>query len=429
MGGVMVPGSLSGRPGRYLLRSSSALARPSVLVTGGFMTGGGGPTSGARRAQAARERAAKAAADASKAAAEAARQAALAEKYEKGDEGERLVADALDVLHGAGWVALHDRWKSASSPANIDHILVGPPGVCVIDAKNWSSRVVVDERGLRAGAWRKDDQLASVAEQARLVGAVANTAAPGVITCPVLCFVGHVGIASPLYEHGVVILQLDQLLPWLTALPTLVDRPSVARIGQTLEAHFYPRTTSRAGSHGASFARAPGKPPGRPRVAPTPMPLTSTPLPPLSLGARARAALLRGLVALGLGLLALLVLPPVVGAVLKNAASHLPEPPRPSVKLRAHQSISLTASASTLRRGHALSLSGRVEPKRASGVWLQRYVGGRWTILRYQFSGPTGAYVFSYTPVEPGVYVLRTYVAASPTAGDGTSSTRKVVVR
>jgi hypothetical protein len=209
-----------------------------------------------------------------------------------------------------------------------------------------------------------------------------------------------------------------------------VDRPSVARIGQTLEAHFYPRTTSRAGSRGASLARTPGKPSGRSRVAPTPMPLTSTPLPPLSQGARARAALLRGLVALGLGLVALLVLPPVVGAVLESASSHLPEPrPQSSVKPRAHQSISLTASASTLRRGHALSLSGTVEPKRASGVWLQRYAGGRWTVQRYQFSGPTGAYVFSYTPVEPGLYVLRTYVAASPTAGDGTSSTRKVIVR
>jgi hypothetical protein len=389
------------------------------------MTSVGGPTSGARRAQVARQRAAKAAADASRAAAEAARQASLAEKYEKGDAGERLVAEALDILHGAGWLALHDRWKSSSSPANIDHILVGPPGVCVIDAKNWSSKVIVDERGLRTGSWRKDDQLTSVVEQAQLVGKVAQTASPGVITCPVLCFVGDVGISSPLYEHGVVILQLDQLLPWLTAQPRLVDPPCVTRIGHTLEAHFYPRTVSRAGSRAASFVG-----PNVPRSGSGSLPPPFAARQPVrsSLGRRVRAGVLRSLAGLGAGLLALFLVPPVLGALLTTAATHVPQP-QPPARTRAHQSISLVPSATTVRRGHAVSLRGVIEPKRPAGVWLQRFVDGRWTILRYQYCGPNGAYAISYTPREPGTYVLRTSVSATSTAAAVTSSTRTVKVR
>jgi hypothetical protein len=52
--------------------------------------------------------------------------AALAAAVEKGNHGERVVADLLDVLDGAGWCVLHDRYKPGS-PANIDHVVVGPP--------------------------------------------------------------------------------------------------------------------------------------------------------------------------------------------------------------------------------------------------------------------------------------------------------------
>lgn len=221
-------------------------------------------TSGATRAEAARARA-------QAAAAEAAKFAALADKYAKGDEGERLVARALDVLDGAGWVALHDRWKSAQSRANIDHILVGPPGVCVIDAKNWSTHVAVDERGLRAGSWRKDQEITKVLEAARHVAPVARATHAGVITAAVMCFVGDVGLATPDYRHDVVFLQLDQLLSWLTSQPRYIEEATVRRLGHTLEAHFPPRTERPSQLHvpvaPPSLRPLGARPPGGARVA------------------------------------------------------------------------------------------------------------------------------------------------------------------
>src|SRR5687768_6626707 len=88
---------------------------------------------------------------------QAARLRDVTSKVEKGNEGERRIGDRLDILDGAGWHVLHDRRKSSSSRANLDHVVVGPPGVLVIDAKNWSGGLLrLDGRGMRMGSWRKD---------------------------------------------------------------------------------------------------------------------------------------------------------------------------------------------------------------------------------------------------------------------------------
>ncbi len=51
------------------------------------------------------------------------------ESVRKGNEGEVLVGERLDVLVGAGWRVLHDRRKSVTSPASLDHVVAGPAGV------------------------------------------------------------------------------------------------------------------------------------------------------------------------------------------------------------------------------------------------------------------------------------------------------------
>jgi len=66
--------------------------------------------------------------------------------------------------------ASHDRRKSVTSPANLDHVVVGPPGVFVIDTKNWSGGLLrPDERGMKLGSWRKDDALHAAKVDADLV--------------------------------------------------------------------------------------------------------------------------------------------------------------------------------------------------------------------------------------------------------------------
>lgn len=60
--------------------------------------------------------------------------------YGKGAEGERRTGKSLGKLEG--YTVLHDR-KIPGSRANIDHVVLGPGGVFVVETKNYSGKVTV----------------------------------------------------------------------------------------------------------------------------------------------------------------------------------------------------------------------------------------------------------------------------------------------
>jgi hypothetical protein len=66
--------------------------------------------------------------------------------WEKGAHGEEVFANFLDKLGGTGPYFLHDR-RIPSRKANIDHIVIAPSGVYVIDAKNYTGRILLDVKG------------------------------------------------------------------------------------------------------------------------------------------------------------------------------------------------------------------------------------------------------------------------------------------
>lgn len=74
--------------------------------------------------------------------------APAAERWVAGAEGERQTEDALRSLGREGWLIRHDL---AAGAGNIDHVAIGPPGVFLLDSKNWAGvEVTVDERGVPA---------------------------------------------------------------------------------------------------------------------------------------------------------------------------------------------------------------------------------------------------------------------------------------
>lgn len=186
----------------------------------------------------------------------------------KGNEGELLVGERLDVLDGAGWRVLHDRRKSVTSPANLDHVVVGPPGVFVIDSKNWSGGLLrPDERGMKLGSWRRDDALHAAKVDAELVQGIARRAVPDVHAFGVLAFVQDVGLTEAREHRDVVLAQEHQLLAWLTGRPQVLTREQVEALGQVLDRELLPRhNSSRRASPAPSYATAPlPRPQGKPR--------------------------------------------------------------------------------------------------------------------------------------------------------------------
>jgi hypothetical protein len=60
------------------------------------------------------------------------------ERWRQGAEGERATARTLRPLTKSGWVLINDVQRDRG---NIDHVLVGPAGVFVLETKNLHGRV------------------------------------------------------------------------------------------------------------------------------------------------------------------------------------------------------------------------------------------------------------------------------------------------
>src|SRR5829696_7691079 len=63
-----------------------------------------------------------------------------ARTWQRGAAGERHTARLLDRLTRDGFVVFHDL-AVPGSPANVDHLAIGPTGLFVIDSKQWSGSV------------------------------------------------------------------------------------------------------------------------------------------------------------------------------------------------------------------------------------------------------------------------------------------------
>lgn len=112
-----------------------------------------------------------------------------------GAEGERLVGEVLKGVRGIE--VLHDRLIPGSR-ANIDHLVVGPSGVFVIDAKKYTGKLEARDVG---GMFRHDPRLYvkgrdrtklvdGVRHQIEVVRTTLGDEFAGVAIRGVLCFIG-----------------------------------------------------------------------------------------------------------------------------------------------------------------------------------------------------------------------------------------------
>jgi hypothetical protein len=67
--------------------------------------------------------------------------------WRRGAAGERRTARLLAPLERHGWAVLHDL-AIPGSQANIDHLVIGPGGVAVVDSKQYRGRLHLDRYGL-----------------------------------------------------------------------------------------------------------------------------------------------------------------------------------------------------------------------------------------------------------------------------------------
>jgi hypothetical protein len=156
--------------------------------------------------------------------------------WDTGAVGERIVADRLSRLIPHGWYVLHDVHWPGRPKANLDHVLVGPGGIVVVDAKNWTGEVRVSSGVLWQGRYARTQSVEGALAQC---AAVASVLAPPHrrLVRPMICMAAQpelFGVTS----SDVAVAGVERVVAAVTALPDVLDQQTVvglyAHLGQML---------------------------------------------------------------------------------------------------------------------------------------------------------------------------------------------------
>jgi hypothetical protein len=144
--------------------------------------------------------------------------------WETGGEGERATARLLEVLEPEGYRVLHDR-RIPRSRANIDHVVVGPTGVWVVETKSYRGSVRVERGEVVVGGRRKPGFVAEVRrEQAAVSAALGKRPVAPVIVVHRADF----PLFGSLTAGGVPVLPPERLVEHLRRAPAAMSPPDVA---------------------------------------------------------------------------------------------------------------------------------------------------------------------------------------------------------
>jgi hypothetical protein len=150
-------------------------------------------------------------------------------------------ARALSALPSDTWVALHDvRWpghqetrRAGAIYARVDHLVVGPPGVFVIDSDDSAGRVTVVGGALLQDAQRRAREVADVEEAVLDVVRLTTTVGYPPVH-PVLCFVRDEEITGQVGE--VLICSAANIAELLASRPPRLTAAEVERVAAHLDA-------------------------------------------------------------------------------------------------------------------------------------------------------------------------------------------------
>lgn len=143
--------------------------------------------------------------------------------------GEIHVGTLLDRL-GPEWTALH-AVPVGTRGSDIDHVLVGPPGVFTINTKRHpGAKVWLGERMLMV-AGQKTDHLRNSRHEAKRAAKLLSAAVGSSIeTRPLLVLVGTLSMTVKQRPQDVVVLTDVQLVRWLTKRKPALEPELVARL-------------------------------------------------------------------------------------------------------------------------------------------------------------------------------------------------------
>jgi hypothetical protein len=160
------------------------------------------------------------------------------ERWHTGAQAERRTERVLWPLERAGWRALHDL---PAAYGNLDHVLIGPAGVFLLDTKQYGGSVTVvgDQLQIKRRANpRADYQVAHVARRLRGASAQLHRELAGLGERKV--WVQAAVVVWSRFEQGqaegdrVMFIHGSQLTEWLAGLPVRLDAAQIEALHAAL---------------------------------------------------------------------------------------------------------------------------------------------------------------------------------------------------
>ncbi|WP_269307062.1 nuclease-related domain-containing protein [Aeromicrobium sp. HA] len=157
-----------------------------------------------------------------------------------GAAGERAVGALLDSLPPE-WTVLRDvRWPGRER-ASVDHVLIGPTGVYVIDSKNWSGRDHPAQGHASPDGYNRSKAIAGAIEAAAAISSLVPTLDDRMFA-PVIRFAGDstaLGMAD-----GLHVCRIDNLVNLLTSRPRVLSPAWLAFLHFELDTSTWQATAS-----------------------------------------------------------------------------------------------------------------------------------------------------------------------------------------
>lgn len=153
-----------------------------------------------------------------------------------GAAGEEQIGQTLAMLEGDGFHVFHDRRRPGGRD-NIDHIVVGPPGVIVIETKHYAGDVRVQGKEL----FLKGRRATTFVDQVERQAASLRTALSVEHVERVICVVGgQFGLFGSRTVAGIKLTTQADLLAHIRALPVALDEREIARLARLIDSTLRP---------------------------------------------------------------------------------------------------------------------------------------------------------------------------------------------
>jgi hypothetical protein len=156
--------------------------------------------------------------------------------WRRGAAGERRTARLLHPLERQGWAVLHDL-AVPGSWANIDHLVIGPGGVFVVDSKQYRGRLQLDPSGrLWHGRYPLAPTLRAVEFEA---DQAAQVLADPQVVVPIVAIHGAQVPWGKVVVDGVPVVPARRLPSMLLALPAVLGPERVAWLADQARVRFH----------------------------------------------------------------------------------------------------------------------------------------------------------------------------------------------